>query len=123
MIAEAQLSWMRATVERSMPDTCSISTPGTETRDAYGETVPGSPTVRTNIICGYSPATGNERVIGGAVVAIGDYIVRLPANTVVRADSTITVAARDDAPAHVFQVKAALHGSDEVVTRVLATEV
>lgn len=124
MLTETDLIWMRSLATESMPDVCDVTSPSTtETRDAYGEITTGETTTQNDIKCGYAPATGRELIAGGQVAEAGDYVLRFPANTNVPANSTVVVAARGAALQRTFRVKAELHRSDEIHTRVLATEV
>ena len=120
-----------AIAPRVLPDNCSLTRPGPETRDAYGEVVSApSLIIAANIPCGYNPITGREIALSGGVAGVGDYVMRLPPRTPVAVADALEVTARTDATtgaerarAHTFQVKAVLNSSAEMFLRVLVTEV
>ena len=123
MPSELQLTGIRArAASRRLKETCTISTPGTRTRDAYDEEVTGTPT-EVEVNCSFAPVTAREVQAGDGIVEVGDYYLTLPANTEVASNATITVEARGGQRAFTFQVKSDLHRSDEIFTRVLCSEV
>lgn len=120
-ISSVMLSQLRASANTSMPDLMDVSRGGvvTETMDGFTST---PSTALDDVRCGWKKATGDELEMFGSVAEVGDWIGRCPANTDVRPEDTLTVAANGGAPARTLNVKAVLHGSNEIATRILATE-
>lgn len=122
-ISEGMLEALRTAVNTSLPFTCTISTPGVTTRDAFDEETQGTPTEVT-LPCGVRRPTGREVLVGGGVAEAGDAVITLPHNAVVSTRGTITRAATDDDVERVYQVKSALAGNSfPTALQVLATEI
>lgn len=101
-------------------------------------TVPGGATVVTNagngtwsedagagtpnVKCSFKAAAGNERVVGGSIAQIGNYILNFERGVALRSNMTILVDATEEEPARTFQLVAPLDGSVTIRQRWLATE-
>jgi hypothetical protein len=106
---------------RSMPDLCTISTPGTPANDGSGGFTQ-TPTTQPNVPCRVRDTTGSERNVVGAITEKVSVIVEIPATFAVSSDASIIVAARGLQGERTFQVVAPLLGSDDPLLRLLATE-
>lgn len=81
---------MRRVYEMSLPDTCTVSTPGEPTIDPEtGWETPGTPTEVT-VACRISPMDhGDESMISGQQQALTAYVITVPADTEINATSHI----------------------------------
>ena len=104
------------------PDRCSIKGAAAPQGDGEGGYTEGETSIATNLPCSYVEATGKEKIVGNAVVEIGDLVVTLAARLEVPANAVIEVEPRGSTPLLKFQVKAMLRDSFMDLTLVLATE-
>ena len=125
LIDEAREARGRLAVE-GWPDTCTVSTPGEPTRDAYHEDVSGTPAEVVGVPCNVKPMSAREREGGTGAVGVADHVIELPyvwEGTLlnVSANSTVVVDEREVNPARTFKVTGPLHSSTAAYQRVAAT--
>jgi SPP1 family predicted phage head-tail adaptor len=89
MLSDAELTAIRADVERMLPDTCAILA-GTQSPDGYGGITTTWGTV-TTCACRIDPLTGREALAGGAVQPYHAYIVTLPYGTTVTEGNRVEI--------------------------------
>jgi hypothetical protein len=120
-LTAGQLAWMRAVMAPSLPRTCALSTPGASAVDEYGNTS-NTPTTQANVRCSFMAAAGSERVLGGAVAQVGNYVLTFEAGVALTPRQSVAVAASADEPARTFQLVAPLDEPQMIGQRWLATE-
>jgi hypothetical protein len=103
-----------------LPDTCTVSSPGAASTDAYGATAQ-PPSTTPNVPCKYEAGGVSEGERGGALLATATHVLTLPANVAVEAEDTIVVDARGAAPQLTFQVTGRLDKSTDLLLKVAAT--
>lgn len=82
------LTQMRTDVETLMPDTCNILA-GTLTSDGQGGYTQTWGTATAGASCRIDKRTGREALAGGAVETFGTWVLTLPHNTTITADSRV----------------------------------
>ena len=115
MLSSGDIASMRTTAEQALPGTAVINS-GTLASDGgggYTETFTASGTVS----CRVAPLTGSEREEGGRISADSQYVITLPAETVVETDYQIV------ADGITYNVTAVRDRSWEVTRRVEARKV
>lgn len=91
LIHAATMVRLIALDERAMPDTCTISTPGTPTHDDDNSPIPGATTTVTGIRCRMmSNPQAQEILLALRLTGIGSSVVAVPLGTVVTSNSQIT---------------------------------
>lgn len=116
-LSASELADFRGVSDSALPDSCVIGT-ASWAENAIGggtETFTPSGTVACRLAPGgLSPA---ERAMGERLTVVGDYVITMPASTIVPHSSRITTLGRT------FEVVDAKHRSDEIALRVAVREV
>jgi len=116
LLSSAELADMRATLNRTLPDSATIRHDTTISDGAGGQTVTGTTTTGP-FACRVAVPSGDERVVAGKLDAIGTWTITLPALTDVSATDRILIGSRT------FEVSLPLRPrSWELSRRVLCTE-
>lgn len=90
LIHAATMVRLIALDERAMPDSCTISTPGTPTNDDDNSPIPGTPTTVTVPCRMIAPPQAQEIILALRLTRVGSSVLIVPLATVVRNDSRIT---------------------------------
>jgi SPP1 family predicted phage head-tail adaptor len=115
MLTSAQLARMRTVAERALPGTAVIRG-GSLTTDGGGGWTEAF-TAAGTVACRVAPISGNEREEGDRIAADSQYVITLPATTVVETDDRIVVAGVT------YNVTAVRDRSWEITRRVEARKV
>lgn len=108
---------MRSVLDESLPDSCSVVAIGAPVPDGAGGETPGTPSSVT-VACRVSPVTSpSEMLAADRVSARSEWMITLPAETVIAETATITSGSRSF---EVVQVEAAR--SYEISRRVRCVE-
>jgi hypothetical protein len=97
-----------------LPDTCSFTGPGTETRDADGYVSTSDSSIASGIPCEYKPLSVFERERAGEVAQNATHRLKIPANTTtlnISGSARGVIAARGLSPALNFEVTGRLDDS------------
>lgn len=119
MLSASELAGMQDSLEDSLPDLATIQR-ATRSSDGMGGSSESWATLASNVPVRVSPAgllRGDERVIGGAVAALMEWIVTLPANQDIREVDRIVIGSRT------LEAKQVNRRSWELGRRVYCTEV
>lgn len=110
-------------VADSLPRTCTVPGSGTTITNNGDGTYTETPDAGTeDVKCSFMAAAGNERVVGGAVAEVGNYVLTFEHGVILRPNVTIVVDATDEESERTFQLVAPLDTSQPVGIRWLATE-
>lgn len=115
MLTAGELKLLRADLDATLPDTCTI-TPRTKTADGAGgwTTSGGTP---VSVACRYYPdAKPTESVAGNRQRGTRQWIVEVPRGTAAALGSYITVSGLT------FEIKGVLSRSEELLRRILCAE-
>lgn len=104
-----------------LTDVCTISRPGAPSTDGYGNTTEAASDIATGVPVSYKAMSVFERMTAGALGAIADHRLTLPANTDVRESDTIIVEARGAVPQLTFQMTGRLDKATDLMLTVAAT--
>ncbi len=104
VLTAGELAAMRHAATSHLPDTCTISRPGTPVFDETGGSTQPYTVVETDVPCSVRPASGSERVAGAAAAAVTDWVATVPALMDVRATDTLTVLHVETGTVRVFEV-------------------
>lgn len=90
-----ELTDMRAVADDFFPDTCTISIPGSDTKDALGGIVEGTPTIYTNVACRLDPGAsgsgqGRKSIVNDAIEAMSQWVLNIPYDQAIAVDATVT---------------------------------
>jgi subtilase family serine protease len=77
-------------LEYLLDQTCTVSTPGTATANAYGGEDPGTPTTQTGIPCRVDSPTGGDQKIAERLGVVINAAVSLKLGTAVGSTGSIT---------------------------------
>lgn len=117
-----ELAALRTEYAGSFDRTCTLSAPGTASTDDYGNTT-DTPTTTSAVPCSFMATAGNERLVGGAIAKVGNYVIRFAWDRLVTPKMTAVVDAHADGrPAKTLQIVAPLDEAFMVGQRWLATE-
>jgi hypothetical protein len=97
-----------------MPDLCTISGPGVETRDSFGEISTADASIATNVPCEYSALSVYERQSGGETAQTATHKLKLPATAetlAIGGSARGVIAARGASPEMSFEVTGRLDDS------------
>jgi SPP1 family predicted phage head-tail adaptor len=114
---EGEIARAAAALEVLLDQSCTVSTPGTATADAYGGETPGAATTQT-VICRVDAPTGVDQTVASRLGVVIDAVIRLKRGTVVTSADTITVNGRDYAVSFVNADEA-----DQTMVRTLCRRV
>ena len=118
-----ELAALRTEYALSFDRTCTVPGTRTVTNAGDGTWSEGTADDVALVPCSFMAAAGNERVVGGAVAQIGNYVMRFAWNLSLTPRMTIAVDAHADGrPAKTFQLVAPLDEAFMVGQRWLATE-
>lgn len=92
LLSDADIASMRATLERTLPDSAVIKR-DTQVPDGAGGYTVTTATVAT-VACRVSMASGRELDVAGRLSAVGTWTVTLPALTDVKAADRIEIGSR-----------------------------
>lgn len=114
---------LRPATEEAFLDTFTLKRPPTEPVSNGRGGFTSTPDVVLSDIKGrFEAAAGSEQPVSGVVIGVRDFIIELVSFQDVRPEDVLECPERESEPAHSFRVKAKLSKSDEVITKVLATE-
>ena len=118
MLSTDDLTAMRATLDASLPDTCTVYRL-TRTSDGAGGYTEAWNATGSAVACRISPvSSGYEREVAGKLAAVAAWVVTLPQGTDVTAQDKVVAGSRT------FQVLAVLAvRSWEISRRVIVQEV
>lgn len=115
LLSAADIAGMRATLNRTLPDTATILSDTQVPDGAGGYTV--TTATSAPVACRVAPSTVREATIAGRLDAVGLWTLTFPAETVVLAPNRVAVGSRT------FEVVAPLRPrSWELSRRVVCTE-
>ena len=92
LLSDAEIADMRATVNRTLPDSATIEHDTQVSDSAGGYTVTTATT--GPFACRVATASGSEEVIAGRLDAVGSWTITLPALTEVAATDRIVIGSR-----------------------------
>jgi hypothetical protein len=109
VISSAELAGLRAVATATLPDTATVRRPGAQVSDGAGgyttsyADVPGL----IGVPCSVSPlGAGDEQTFGSQIIAVANWVVRIPAASAVRTTDQIVVTVADQASTRTFEVLA-----------------
>lgn len=125
-LTAAQLAPLRTTVEKTLPDTCTVRRKSGEASDNAGGWTPSYAAVGalTNVACRVSPGVvgiggGTEQVRTDRIVADADWVITFPALSDVRVDDLVDATIAEQSSTRTFEVQSvAGPTSQEVLRRV-----
>jgi hypothetical protein len=116
-----ELDALRLEYESSLDRTCTVSTPGTPSTDEYGNTT-NTPSTASSVPCAFMATAGNEKLVGGAIAQVGNYVLRFKWDRALTPKMSVAVDVSGSLPAKTFQLVAPLDHGTPIGQRWLATE-
>lgn len=118
-----ELAALRTEYALSFDRTCTVPGASSVTNTGDGGWSEGTTGDTAGVPCSFMAAAGNERLVGGAIAQVGNYILRFGWNVSLSPKMTIAVdVTADGRPAKTFQLVAPLDEAFMVGQRWLATE-
>lgn len=124
-LSAAQLTPLRTTVTKTLPDTCTVRRKSGEVSDNAGGWTPTYAAVGalTNVACRVTPGQvgigGTEQVRTDRIVADADWVITFPALSDVRVDDVVDATIAEQSSTRTFEVQSvAGPTSQEVLRRV-----
>jgi hypothetical protein len=121
-IPPGMLEAMRGAFETSLSRTCTVPGAGTVTNTGDGTWTESTASGTGGVKCSFMAAAGQERLVGGAVAQIGNYVLTFETGVLLQPKMTVVFDASGDEPARTFQLVAPLDEPSQFGQRWLATE-
>jgi hypothetical protein len=121
-LSQGMLDAMRTVSETSLPRTCTIPGARTVTNSGDGTWEESTAEGTADVKCSFMAAAGNERLVGGAIAQIGNYVLTFETGVTLTPGMAVAFDATDEEAARTFQLVAPLDEPQQILQRWLATE-
>lgn len=119
-IPAGMLTAMRTAFNTSLARTCTLKTPGSPTA-SRGQFTQTESDAATAVKCSFRPATGDERVVGGAQIPVGSYVVTFESGVAIKSEMRAVFNATGDELEKSFSLIAPLDTPQPIGQQWLAT--